>query len=117
MRCWFYWSLNGFDGPLLRSRSCDPWHFHPGTVDTPLSSAFGKTSLNVQSPDVAAKRLLAVIAGLGRMMVAAFSTIAGSGAMVSCALVPQRLNPSFLQSLDKNISARMAGPGDPSASG
>jgi len=78
MRCWFYWSLNGFDGPLLRSRSCDPWHFHPGTVDTPLSSAFGKTSLNVQSPDVAAIRLLAVIAGLGRMILAAFSTIAGS---------------------------------------
>jgi len=80
MRCWFYWSLNGFDGPLLRSRSCDPWHFHPGTVDTPLSSAFGKTSLNVQSPDVAAKRLLAVIAGLGRMIVAAFSAIAGATA-------------------------------------
>lgn len=38
---------------------------HPGTVDTPLSSPFGKTSRNLQSPDVAAKRLLAVIAGLG----------------------------------------------------
>ena len=47
-------------------------------VDTPLSSAFGKTNLNVQFPDVAAKRLPAVIAGLGRMIAAAFSTIAGS---------------------------------------
>lgn len=38
---------------------------HPGTVDTPLSSPFAKAGLDVQSPDVAAKRLLAVIAALG----------------------------------------------------
>jgi NAD(P)-dependent dehydrogenase (short-subunit alcohol dehydrogenase family) len=37
---------------------------HPGTVDTPLSSPFGKAGLDVQSPDVAAERLLAVIADL-----------------------------------------------------
>jgi NAD(P)-dependent dehydrogenase (short-subunit alcohol dehydrogenase family) len=38
---------------------------HPGTVDTPLSLPFGKSGLDVQSPDVAAKRLIAVIAALG----------------------------------------------------
>ena len=37
---------------------------HPGTVDTSLSSPFGKAGLDVQSPDVAAKRLIAVIAAL-----------------------------------------------------
>ena len=37
---------------------------HPGTVDTPLSSPFSKADLDVQSPELAAKRLLAVIARL-----------------------------------------------------
>jgi len=98
------------------SRKRFAWHSIPGTVDTPLSSPFGKTSLNVQSPDVAAKHLLAVIAGLGPNDSGGFSTIAGSVCLMSCALVLQRLNPSFLQSLDKNISAQRPGPGDPSAS-
>ena len=34
---------------------------HPGTVDTCLTSPFNKTGLEVQSPDAAAGRLLAVI--------------------------------------------------------
>jgi NAD(P)-dependent dehydrogenase (short-subunit alcohol dehydrogenase family) len=34
---------------------------HPGTVDTPLSAPFRKIGLEVQSPAVAAERLLAVI--------------------------------------------------------
>jgi NAD(P)-dependent dehydrogenase (short-subunit alcohol dehydrogenase family) len=34
---------------------------HPGTVDTPLSSPFAKSGLAVQSPAMAAERLLAVI--------------------------------------------------------
>jgi len=38
---------------------------HPGTVDTRLSSPFSKAGLDVQSPDVAAERLLAVMARLG----------------------------------------------------
>lgn len=38
---------------------------HPGTVDTRLSSRFAKSGLDVQSPDDAATRLLAVIDGLG----------------------------------------------------
>ena len=38
---------------------------HPGTVDTRLSSPFRKANLDVQSPDVAAQRLLGVIEGLG----------------------------------------------------
>ncbi|WP_376694698.1 SDR family oxidoreductase [Wenzhouxiangella sp. EGI_FJ10305] len=37
---------------------------HPGTVDTKLSAPFGKSGLNVRSPEVAAHELLAVIAGL-----------------------------------------------------
>jgi len=37
---------------------------HPGTVNTRLSSPFSKRNLDVQSPNVAAKRLLAVIANL-----------------------------------------------------
>ncbi|OYT98445.1 MAG: C-factor [Burkholderiales bacterium PBB1] len=37
---------------------------HPGTVDTPLSSGFAKSGLEVQLPDEAAARLLAVIDGL-----------------------------------------------------
>ncbi|SDE10661.1 SDR family NAD(P)-dependent oxidoreductase [Kordiimonas lacus] len=37
---------------------------HPGTVDTPLTQPFAKTGLDVQAPDVAAGRLLRVIAGL-----------------------------------------------------
>ena len=37
---------------------------HPGTVDTRLSSPSSKADLDVQSRDVAAKRLLAVVAGL-----------------------------------------------------
>ena len=38
---------------------------HPGTVDTPLTSPFRKAGLEVQSPDTAAGRLLAVIDRLG----------------------------------------------------
>lgn len=38
---------------------------HPGTVDTRLSAPFGKTGLDVQSPDMAAERLLGVIDRLG----------------------------------------------------
>jgi hypothetical protein len=38
---------------------------HPGTVTTRLSAPFGKTGLDVQSPDVAAQRLLGVIDRLG----------------------------------------------------
>ncbi len=37
---------------------------HPGTVDTGLSSPFGKDGLEVQRPEKAAERLLAVIDGL-----------------------------------------------------
>ena len=37
---------------------------HPGTVDTGLSGPFAKSGLDVQTPDAAAARLLAVIAGL-----------------------------------------------------
>ena len=37
---------------------------HPGTVDTRLSKGFAKAGLDVQAPDVAAERLLAVIDGL-----------------------------------------------------
>ena len=37
---------------------------HPGTVDTPLSAPFGKSGLDVQAPEIAARRLLAVIAAL-----------------------------------------------------
>lgn len=38
---------------------------HPGTVDTALSSRFAKSGLEVQQPDEAATRLLAVIDSLG----------------------------------------------------
>lgn len=38
---------------------------HPGTVATRLSSPFGKEGLDVQSPDTAAARLLAVLDRLG----------------------------------------------------
>ena len=38
---------------------------HPGTVETRLSSGFGKHGLEVQTPAVAAARLLRVIDGLG----------------------------------------------------
>ena len=38
---------------------------HPGAVDTRLSSPFSKAELDVQSPNLAAKRILSVIAGLG----------------------------------------------------
>ncbi len=38
---------------------------HPGTVATPLSQPFIKSGLDVQTPDLAASRLLAVIDGLG----------------------------------------------------
>lgn len=34
---------------------------HPGTVDTKLSAPFGKDGLNVRTPEVAARELLAVI--------------------------------------------------------
>ena len=37
---------------------------HPGTVDTGLSSSFAKTGLDVQTPELAADRLLEVIAKL-----------------------------------------------------
>lgn len=37
---------------------------HPGTVDTDLSSPFAKSGLEVQTPDAAAQRLLAVIDAL-----------------------------------------------------
>jgi hypothetical protein len=38
---------------------------HPGTVNTPWSAPFSKTGLlEVQEPNLAAKRLLGVIAGL-----------------------------------------------------
>ena len=37
---------------------------HPGTVDTGLSSSFAKTGLDVQTPELAAERLLEVIAKL-----------------------------------------------------
>ena len=37
---------------------------HPGTVDTGLSASFVKTGLDVQTPELAAKRLLEVIAKL-----------------------------------------------------
>jgi len=37
---------------------------HPGTVDTPLSSRFAKSGLELQTPAVAAARLLNVIDGL-----------------------------------------------------
>ena len=36
---------------------------HPGTVDTGLSAAFAKTGLDVQTPELAATRLLHVIHG------------------------------------------------------
>jgi NAD(P)-dependent dehydrogenase (short-subunit alcohol dehydrogenase family) len=37
---------------------------HPGTVATPLSARFAKSGLEVQSPDAAAMRILAVLDGL-----------------------------------------------------
>lgn len=37
---------------------------HPGTVDTGLSAPFAKSGLQVQPPELAAKRLLTVLAGL-----------------------------------------------------
>lgn len=37
---------------------------HPGTVATPLSARFAKSGLEVQSPDTAAMRILAVLEGL-----------------------------------------------------
>jgi NAD(P)-dependent dehydrogenase (short-subunit alcohol dehydrogenase family) len=37
---------------------------HPGTVDTPLSAPFAKKGLDVRAPDVAARELLEVVAGL-----------------------------------------------------
>lgn len=37
---------------------------HPGTVDTGLSKPFSRSGLEVQTPDAAARRLLAVIAAL-----------------------------------------------------
>ena len=37
---------------------------HPGTVETALSAKFVRSGLDVQSPDQAAARLLAVIDGL-----------------------------------------------------
>ncbi|GAA0771820.1 SDR family NAD(P)-dependent oxidoreductase [Roseibium denhamense] len=37
---------------------------HPGTVQTPLTEGFAKSGLDVQSPDVAAGRILTVLDGL-----------------------------------------------------
>ncbi len=37
---------------------------HPGTVDTPLSQPFGKSGLNVRSPEVAAEEIHAAISAL-----------------------------------------------------
>jgi len=37
---------------------------HPGTVRTPLTEGFAKTGLEIQEPDLAAKRLLGVLDGL-----------------------------------------------------
>jgi NAD(P)-dependent dehydrogenase (short-subunit alcohol dehydrogenase family) len=37
---------------------------HPGTVATPLTQGFVKTGLEVQTPEVAARRILDVLAGL-----------------------------------------------------
>jgi NAD(P)-dependent dehydrogenase (short-subunit alcohol dehydrogenase family) len=37
---------------------------HPGTVATPLAAPFAKTGLELQTPELAAQRLLAVIDGL-----------------------------------------------------
>jgi NAD(P)-dependent dehydrogenase (short-subunit alcohol dehydrogenase family) len=37
---------------------------HPGTVDTALSRPFGKSGLNVRSPEVAASEIMQVISGL-----------------------------------------------------
>ena len=37
---------------------------HPGTVDTGLSASFAKTGLDVQTPELAAQQLLAVIRGV-----------------------------------------------------
>lgn len=37
---------------------------HPGTVATPLSAPFTKSGLDIQSPDIAAARLLSVVDGL-----------------------------------------------------
>ncbi|WP_299481764.1 SDR family oxidoreductase [uncultured Roseibium sp.] len=39
---------------------------HPGTVRTPLTEGFSKTGLDVQEPELAAKRLLSVIDGLSQ---------------------------------------------------
>ncbi len=38
---------------------------HPGTVGTALSAPFAKSGLDVRSPEVAARELLAVLGGLG----------------------------------------------------
>jgi hypothetical protein len=38
---------------------------HPGTVGTGLSASFAKTGLEVQTPQESARRMLAVIEGLG----------------------------------------------------
>ncbi len=48
---------------------------HPGTVDTVLSSSFAKTGLDVQTPELAAERLLHVTRGL---------TAADSGGFFDC---------------------------------
>lgn len=37
---------------------------HPGTVDGPLTRPFGKTGLEVQTPQLAAERILGVLDGL-----------------------------------------------------
>ena len=37
---------------------------HPGTVQSPLSAPFAKSGLDVQTPDLAAERMLAVLDGL-----------------------------------------------------
>ena len=52
---------------------------HPGTVDTGLSARFAKSGLEVQTPQVAAARLLAVIDGLSAKDTGGFFNHYGEG--------------------------------------
>ena len=51
---------------------------HPGTVDTALSKPFGKSGLNVRSPDVAASEILGVIHGLSALDTGSFVDYLGA---------------------------------------
>ncbi len=51
---------------------------HPGTVDTGLSASFAKTGLDVQTPELAATRLLRVIDGLAPADSGGFFDYAGA---------------------------------------